>query len=198
MSVLSMVAFRMVTQEGLRKCLKIYEELKKNGSEEATTTSTTTMIPDTPDAKSSAYSRSAKRRIRRRKLQESRRGEGKIEMKKKEGEDTKESRESDNDDVDMTPYNLVTHANKRTEKDFLERSLMAAFLLRCLQRVGFFAHPTSDDGTYHRYFTLQRTSPFLLLSRAVFNLEIIGKNVLARAEDQLSIQQILRSRAMKP
>lgn len=145
MSVLSMVAFRMVTQEGLRKCLKIYEELKKNGSEEATTTSTTTMIPDTPDAKSSAYSRSAKRRIRRRKLQESRRGEGKIEMKKKEGEDTKESRESDNDDVDMTPYNLVTHANKRTEKDFLERSLMAAFLLRCLQRVGFFAHPTSDD-----------------------------------------------------
>lgn len=196
MSVLSMVAFRMVTQEGLRKCLKIYEELKKSGSEKATTTTTVTMIPDTHDAKSSANSRSAKRRIRRRKLQESRRRESKIEMKE-EGEDTKESHESDHDNVDMTPYNLVTHANKRTKKDFLERSLMAAFLLRCLQRVGFFAHPTSDDGTY-RHFTLQRASPFLLPFRTVFNLEIIGKNVLARAEDQLSIQQILRSRAMKP
>ncbi|EFN70520.1 SET and MYND domain-containing protein 4 [Camponotus floridanus] len=156
MSVLSMVAFRMVTQEGLRKCLKIYEELKNSGSEKAatstttmptttmtTTTMTTTMISDTHDAKSPANSRSAKRRIRRKKLQESRRSEGKIE--KKDGENTKESHKSDNDNVDMTAYNLVTHANKRTKKDFLERSLMAAFLLRCLQRVGFFAHPTSDD-----------------------------------------------------
>lgn len=172
MSVLSMVAFRMVTQEGLRKCLKIYEELKNSGSEKAaftttmstttmtTTTMTTTMISDTHDGKSPANSRSAKRRIRRKKLQESRRSEGKIE--KQEGEDTKESHESDNDNVDMTAYNLVTHANKRTKKDFLERSLMAAFLLRCLQRVGFFAHPTSDDGTHHRHLILQRTSPFLL------------------------------------
>lgn len=175
MSVLSMVAFRMVTQEGLRKCLKIYEELKNSGSEKVatstttmtmtmmtTTTMTATMIPDTHDAKSPANSRSAKRRLRRRKLQESRRSEGKIEEKKEEGEDTKESHESDNDNVDMTAYNLVTHANKRTKKDFLERSLMAAFLLRCLQRVGFFAHPTSDDGTHHRHLILQRTSPFLL------------------------------------
>ncbi|CAL1682443.1 unnamed protein product [Lasius platythorax] len=153
MSVLSMVAFRMVTQEGLRKCLKIYEKLEKSGDEKAatplttstTTTTTTTTMSDTHDAKSSANSRSARRRIRRRKLQESRRGESKIEMKRKEGEDTKESRESDDDNVDTAPYNLVTHANKRTEKDFLERSLMAAFLLRCLQRVGFFARPTSDD-----------------------------------------------------
>lgn len=159
MSVLSTVAFRMVTQEGPRKCLKIYEELKKSGGEKVATsltTSTTTTIPDMRDAKSSTNSRSARRRIRRRKLQESRRGE--IEMRRGGGQDTKESRESGNDDddnhdnVDMAPYNLVTHANKRTGRDFLERSLMAVFLLRCLQRVGFFAHPTPDDGTYHRFY----------------------------------------------
>ncbi|XP_070153679.1 uncharacterized protein [Polyergus mexicanus] len=154
MSVLSTVAFRMVTQEGPRKCLKIYEELKKSGGEKiatSLTTPTTTTIPDMRVAKSSANSRSARRRIRRRKLQESRRGEIE-EMRRGEGQDTKESRESGNDDddddhdnVDMAAYNLVTHANKRTGRDFLERSLMAAFLLRCLQRVGFFAHPTPDD-----------------------------------------------------
>ncbi|KYN10733.1 SET and MYND domain-containing protein 4 [Trachymyrmex cornetzi] len=56
-----------------------------------------------------------------------------------------ESREGDDESVDVAPYNLVTHADKRTSKDFLERSLMAAFLLKCLQRVGFFANPTPDD-----------------------------------------------------
>lgn len=182
MSVLSMVAFRMVTQEGLRKCLKIYEKLEKSdGEKTATPLTTSSTTSETHDAKSSANSRSARRRVRRRKLQESRRGESKIESKgKEEGEDTKESRESDDDNVDMTAYNLVTHANKRTEKDFLERTLMAAFLLRCLQRVGFFARPTLDDGnTHHRSFLhlSQQIIPLfslsLPLSRAVFNLEII-------------------------
>ncbi|KYM93842.1 SET and MYND domain-containing protein 4 [Cyphomyrmex costatus] len=56
-----------------------------------------------------------------------------------------ESCEGDDENVDVAPYNLVTHADKRTSKDFLERSLMAAFLLKCLQRVGFFANPTPDD-----------------------------------------------------
>ncbi|XP_024867272.1 SET and MYND domain-containing protein 4 isoform X1 [Temnothorax curvispinosus] len=155
MSVLSMVALRMVTQEGPQKCLKIYEELKKNIVEEAavplaatsttTTTTTTTTTPNTHDMKLPASSKSAKRRIRRRKLKASRRGEEITEMMEEKG--TKERRESDDDDesVDMAPYNLVTHADRRTSKDFLERSLMAAFLLKCLQRVGFFACPTPDD-----------------------------------------------------
>ncbi|XP_071631748.1 SET and MYND domain-containing protein 4 isoform X4 [Temnothorax longispinosus] len=155
MSVLSMVALRMVTQEGPRKCLKIYEELKKNIVEEAavplaatsttTTTTTTTTTPNTHDMKLPASSKSAKRRIRRRKLKASRRGEEITEMMEEKG--TKERRESNDDDesVDMAPYNLVTHADRRTSKDFLERSLMAAFLLKCLQRVGFFACPTPDD-----------------------------------------------------
>jgi len=155
MSVLSMVALRMVTQEGSRKCLKIYEELKKNAVEKVAmplaasfTTMTTTTTPDTRDIKLPASSKSAKRRIRRRKLKESRRGEEITEMKEEKG--TKEHREGDDESVDVAPYNLVTHADRRTSKDFLERSLMAAFLLKCLQRVGFFACPTPDDGTYHQ------------------------------------------------
>ncbi|XP_018346341.1 PREDICTED: SET and MYND domain-containing protein 4-like isoform X3 [Trachymyrmex septentrionalis] len=149
MSVLSMVALRMVTQEGPRKCLKVYEELKKNDVERnvamllaATSTTTLTATPDTHDMKSPASSKSAKRRIRRRKLKESRREEIR---KMTEEKGTKESREGDDGSVDVAPYNLVTHADKRTSKDFLERSLMAAFLLKCLQRVGFFANPTPDD-----------------------------------------------------
>lgn len=140
MSVLSMVAFRMVTQESLRKCLKIHKKLKK--SDETTATSSTAFATTTAlndDAKS-VNSRSAKRRIRRKKLKESIRNQEAI----KKQENT-ESHENDGV-IDMAPYNLVTHADKRTSKDFLERSLMAAFLLKCLQRVGFFASPTPDDG----------------------------------------------------
>lgn len=167
MSVLSVLAFRMVTQEGLHKCLRIYEELRESGGEKAATPSaTTTTTTDVRDAKSP--SKSARRRTRRRRLRESRRGEGtteKVEKEDEEGEEEKEakdddgeekvgtmeSRENGGDDersVDAGPYNLVTHHDKRTAKDFLERSLMAAFLLKCLQRVGFFARPTPDDGTY--------------------------------------------------
>jgi len=151
MSVLSMVAFRMVTQEGLRKCLKIYEELNKSSEKTVTPlTASTTSTTDTHNVKSSANSsRSAKRRVRRKKFKESRRGEENAAAKMQKEEDAKESR--DDESVDITPYNLVTHADRRTSKDFLERSLMAAFLLKCLQRIGFFAQPTPDNGTHHLY-----------------------------------------------
>ncbi|XP_011352046.2 SET and MYND domain-containing protein 4 isoform X2 [Ooceraea biroi] len=147
MSVLSMVAFRMVTQEGLEKCLKIHEELKKKNGENASEMISTPAAASTPemhDAKpQSASSRSAKRRIRRRKLKESRRGEESTETKMQQG--TKECHERDDETIDVTPYEMVTHEDRRTSKDFLERSLMAAFLLKCLQRVSFFACPTPDD-----------------------------------------------------
>ncbi|XP_018374892.1 PREDICTED: SET and MYND domain-containing protein 4 isoform X2 [Trachymyrmex cornetzi] len=171
MSVLSMVALRMVTQEGPQKCLKIYEELKKNDVERvavllaATSTTTSAATPDTHDMESPASSKSAKRRTRRRKLKESRREEIRKMMEEK---GTKESREGDDESVDVAPYNLVTHADKRTSKDFLERSLMAAFLLKCLQRVGFFANPTPDDGTYQRPLYTRNIRRFLLVG-AVFN-----------------------------
>lgn len=187
MSVLSMVAFRMVTQEGLRKCLKIYEKLEKSdGEKTATPLTTSSTTSETHDAKSSANSRSARRRVRRRKLQESRRGESKIESKgKEEGEDTKESRESDDDNVDMTAYNLVTHANKRTEKDFLERTLMAAFLLRCLQRVGFFARPTLDD-------EVPGTEEIIVAALLLRNLQLLQFNAHEFFETRLSAEHRFR------
>ncbi|EZA60928.1 SET and MYND domain-containing protein [Ooceraea biroi] len=58
---------------------------------------------------------------------------------------TQEGLEKDDETIDVTPYEMVTHEDRRTSKDFLERSLMAAFLLKCLQRVSFFACPTPDD-----------------------------------------------------
>lgn len=199
MSVLSMVALRMVTQEGPRKCLKIYETLKKNAVEKAATplanTASTTTTPDTRDMKSPASSKSARRRIRRRKLKESRRGEEITEMTEERG--TKEPRDGDDESVDVAPYNLVTHADRRTSKDFLERSLMAAFLLKCLQRVGFFARPTPDDGTYRRSLCTHNSyAPVLLLGLYLTfgNLPEIAssrrgggreKNVLAHAKGEL-------------
>ncbi|KAL0129154.1 hypothetical protein PUN28_004087 [Cardiocondyla obscurior] len=143
MSVLSMVGLRMVTQEGPRKCLKIYEGLERAAAPLAAASTTTATASATRDVKSSASSKSARRRIRRRKLRESLRGEEIAETTEEKG--TKEPRGGDDEDVDTTPYNLVTHADRRASKDFLERSLMAAFLLKCLQRVGFFACPTPDN-----------------------------------------------------
>lgn len=203
MSVLSMVALRMVTQEGLRKCLKIYEELKKKVVEKSSVplaaTSTMTPAPNLHDVKSPASSKSAKRRSRRRKLKESRRDEEITKMM--EEKSTKEPCQGDDKSVDVAPYNLVTHADRRTSKDFLERSLMAAFLLKCLQRVGFFACPASDDGTYHqplytrnvRSFSRGLYLTFTIIYRIASSRERREKNVLARAESELSIQQILRA-----
>jgi hypothetical protein len=151
MSVLSMLALRMVTQEGLQKCLRIHEELRRNDEGEKSATPAAASTPETRDAKPQpASGRSAKRRIRRRKLKESRRGGEGNNLTKELWGSTKECR--DETTVDATSYGLVTHADKRTSRDFLERSLMAAFLLRCLQRVGFFARPTPDDGTYDWLF----------------------------------------------
>lgn len=153
MSVLSMVALRMVTQEGLSKCLRIYDELKNRGSnagERITVVSTTSSMSATHDGKPTT-SKSARRRIRRRKLRESRQDDAVTMV-----QDTKKSRENEGENaVDETATglrDLVTHADKRIAKDFLERSLMAAFLLKCLQRVGFFANPSGDDGTYQTLY----------------------------------------------
>lgn len=205
MSVLSMVALRMVTQEGPRKCLKIYEELKKNVVGKAATplagTSTTTTAANTRGAEPPVSSKSAKRRIRRRKLKESRRGE---EITGTEETGTKEPRESDDENV--ARYNLVTHADRRTSKDFLERSLMAAFLLKCLQRVGFFARPTPDDGTYHLIPATSPVSRGLYLTFGIIcriassrGLSRGEKNVLARARRvNLRFSRFSAGRGVRP
>ncbi|XP_032669755.1 uncharacterized protein LOC116843453 isoform X2 [Odontomachus brunneus] len=219
MSILSMLAFRMVTQEGLHKCLRIYDELRKSGGcagEKAAAPSATLAVttPDMLDAKSP--SRSARRRIRRRKLRESRRGEGitatttttattekqeKV-MKEEEEEEEKEAKENDeekvstiksrdnggdgdDENVDVGPYNLVTHHDRRTGKDFLERSLMAAFLLKCLQRVGFFAHPTADD-------EIPGTEEITVAALLLRNLQLLQFNAHEFFETRLSEQHRFR------
>nr|XP_012154126.1 PREDICTED: SET and MYND domain-containing protein 4 isoform X2 [Megachile rotundata] len=120
MSVLSMLALRMVTQNGPRKCSEIWTALTGRDVDERE-----------DKTAASKQSKSAKRRSRKKKWRDSRR-----EQNIREG-----------DGVDQRAYDLVTHEKQRTAKDFLERSLMAAFLLRCLQRVGFFERTSNDAET---------------------------------------------------
>lgn len=46
-------------------------------------------------------------------------------------------------------YSLCTNNKQRTGHDFLQRTLMAAFLLTCLQKSGYFGEErTFNKGTY--------------------------------------------------
>lgn len=134
MSVLSMLALRMTTQSGLNGCIEICRALSSNEKEQVARPSTQAQAK---------LSKSAKRRSRRKKLRDSRREQpveevpGGAEREKLVEEDA----------IDLRVYDLVTHEKHRTAKDFFERSLMAAFLLKCLQRVGFFETATRDGGT---------------------------------------------------
>ncbi|XP_046145989.1 SET and MYND domain-containing protein 4-like isoform X1 [Osmia bicornis bicornis] len=122
MSVLSMLALRMVTQNGPNKCTEIRHALTgrtSNEGEDGNARSSTETKP----------SKSAKRRSRKKKWRDSQR------------------REKLEEEIDLRAYDLVAHEKQRSAKDFFERSLMAAFLLRCLQRVGFFEKPTKDEET---------------------------------------------------
>lgn len=42
-------------------------------------------------------------------------------------------------------FSLCTNAEVRLPEDFFQRTLMAAFLLRCLQRSGYFPNREKDD-----------------------------------------------------
>ncbi|XP_017798296.1 PREDICTED: SET and MYND domain-containing protein 4-like [Habropoda laboriosa] len=132
MSVLSMLALRMVTQIGPTNCFKIWRALNSQADSVQRESSARSNSP-------SKLSKSAKRRERKKKLRDSKREGNRIE--------TGESNEDEQ--VDLRPYDLVMHQKRRTADDFFERSLMAVFLLKCLQRVGFFeqAATTTDDET---------------------------------------------------
>ncbi|XP_054002279.1 SET and MYND domain-containing protein 4-like isoform X2 [Hylaeus anthracinus] len=134
MSALSMLALRMVTGNGPSKCAEIYESLRRGNreSEGAAKSSLNDRAETEPWTKPS---RSAKRRIRKKKLRDSR-------YRDREATEIEEQRESR---VDLRAYDLVSHENERTPTDLFERSLMAAFLLKCLQRVEFFEKPAKDD-----------------------------------------------------
>lgn len=50
-------------------------------------------------------------------------------------------------------YSLCTNANMRQNDDFLQRTLMAAFLLRCLQKSGYF-NTKGEEGMYYEFNTV--------------------------------------------
>ncbi|XP_033221646.1 SET and MYND domain-containing protein 4-like [Belonocnema kinseyi] len=134
MSVLSTVALRMVTQEGLKRCLKIHEKVISRKCDKKIPT-----VEEKEEVESSEsikMSRSAKRRLRKKKLKESASNGADPASVKTDEEDL---------EVDDRAYELVTLFSKRTAKDFLERTIMTTFLLKCLQRVGFFDHPSKAD-----------------------------------------------------
>nr|CAD7439591.1 unnamed protein product [Timema bartmani] len=45
----------------------------------------------------------------------------------------------------LAVHNLVTHSNKRKPKELFQRTLMAVFLLKCLQKAGYFSTPSIDQ-----------------------------------------------------
>ncbi|XP_076640462.1 protein-lysine N-methyltransferase SMYD4 isoform X1 [Colletes latitarsis] len=131
MSALSTLALRMVTQNGPTVCYDISRALNRRSLDDKFEEAATPFsFADLDETKANLKpSKSAKRRIRKKKLRDS----------KYRDTTTEETR------VDLRAYDLVTHQNERTAKDFFERSLMAAFLLKCLQRVEFFENPSKDD-----------------------------------------------------
>lgn len=141
MSVLTTLAFRMVSQEGLEKCLRMHEKINTRDAENISTAAKVEEL--------TKMSKSAKRRLRKKKLKES---------TQNVSEEDSPSNEIDKNSLDVRAYDLVTLSSKRTAQDFLERTIMASFLLKCLQCVGFFKNPSKQDGKTHftilTYFTL--------------------------------------------
>lgn len=148
MSVLSMVALRMVTQEGLEKCRMINKKLLSNQITSMNERQVEDSLTNEEQAKAQ-LSRSAKRRLRKKRLKVFRNvGQDLVDENDNEEEKKEEDKEIliKEDDVDVRVYDLVMHSARRSAHDFMERSLMAAFLLKCLERVSFFPNPIKDHG----------------------------------------------------
>ncbi|XP_051161760.1 SET and MYND domain-containing protein 4-like [Leptopilina boulardi] len=128
MSVLSTLAFRMVSQEGLEKCLKMHDKINKRNAENISTVNVEEFTK---------MSKSAKRRLRKKKLKEF--TQNTLE------DDSIASNENEENLLDIRAYDLVTLSSKRTAQDFLERTIMASFLLKCLQCVGFFKNNSKPN-----------------------------------------------------
>lgn len=152
MSVLSMLALRMTTQTGPAECVKIHRALNRSTSNEQEKQQQQQQQQEVEQTSSTQprLSKSAKRRLRRKKLGDSRRRLPSSERESPQPEpEARETEEKGRDsaETDLRVYRLVAHEKRRTAKDFFERSLMAAFLLKCLQRVGFFEEKTATkDG----------------------------------------------------
>lgn len=118
-----MLALRMVTEKDLYFCTKIYEKLN-NPDKSYDNKNDKTLLMETN------MSKSAKRRLRKKKLNESLAHEAECDK-------------SESIVIDSRAYELVSHDSIRSASDFFERSLMAVFLLKCLQTVNFFKKPST-------------------------------------------------------
>ncbi|XP_012280893.1 SET and MYND domain-containing protein 4 [Orussus abietinus] len=125
-SVLSMVALRMVTQTGPKKCLKMHRKILSKEPKSDPLVAESSSEPK--------LSKSARRRLRKKKLKES---------ETPTMDHLPEEDEHLTKDVDIRAYDLVTLSRQRSPKDFLQRTVMAAFLTRCLQKVGFLESPST-------------------------------------------------------
>lgn len=137
MSVLSTLALRMVTQEGPERCRRICEKLRRRKS-----SSTRSNVDDDAAAghreEEGNLSKSAKRRLRKKKLKEN--------SQYSNEPNGSDSAVTTGSKIDMRAYDLVTLSTRRSPRDFLERALMAVFLLKGLQKVNFFSAPSKTEG----------------------------------------------------
>ncbi|XP_076278522.1 protein-lysine N-methyltransferase SMYD4 isoform X2 [Lasioglossum baleicum] len=162
MSALSMLALRMITQAGPIECENIWRALRARDADGVDEDASAkqwfdgyveTQKTETESNSCAKLSKSAKRRNRRKMLRDSK--------YQKEKANT-ETEEADNDRqrcVDLRAYELVMHESKRTARDFFERSLMAAFLLKCLQTAGFFGISSEPDRETERNRSTVPTGP---------------------------------------
>ncbi|XP_057318768.1 SET and MYND domain-containing protein DDB_G0273589 [Microplitis mediator] len=127
MSILSMLALRMVTQVGLQGCLRLYQRINEKDNNNNLSKSQVSM------------SKSSKRRLRKKKLKEN--------YSSSTSNSVSMDKEDLNNDVDDRAYDLVTLKSKRSNIDFFERTLMAIFIIKCLQQVHFFKNISHDSPT---------------------------------------------------
>ncbi|CAG5104236.1 Similar to Smyd4: SET and MYND domain-containing protein 4 (Mus musculus) [Cotesia congregata] len=134
MSILSMLALRMVTQVGLQGCLQLFQRVCEKDS----------AVNNVNSEKCQGnLSKSSKRRLRKKKLKESSQQASPDNHFSVKTEKEFSKREN----VDDRAYDLVTLDSKRTNLDFFERTLMAIFLVKCLQRVEFLENTSQDSPT---------------------------------------------------
>lgn len=55
----------------------------------------------------------------------------------------------------QTIHELCTHSKERRASDYLQRTVMSAFLLRIMQKSGFFGHRTSESGNFYAHFIIK-------------------------------------------
>ncbi|XP_044577673.1 SET and MYND domain-containing protein 4-like isoform X2 [Cotesia glomerata] len=133
MSILSMLTLRMVTQVGLQGCLQLFQRVCEKDSAVNNVNS---------EKCQSNLSKSSKRRLRKKKLKESSQQASPDHFSVKSEEEFNKR-----ENVDDRAYDLVTLDSKRTNLDFFERTLMAIFLVKCLQRVDFLENTSQDSPT---------------------------------------------------